>query len=153
MAVVHRTIPRSCREVYEALITPETYPHWLVGAREIRSVDEGWPAKGTAFHHRVGLVGPLKVADSTKVLDVEEPTLLDLEVRARPFGRGRATFTLREEPGSAGPQTVIELAEVPLGLLAPTQPIVDPITARRNRRSLAQLEDFLLTGASHRAPG
>ncbi len=153
MAIVHRTIARPCRDVFDALTTPETYPHWLVGARDIRSVDEGWPAVDTAFHHRVGLVGPLKVADLTKVLAVEEPNLLDLEVRARPFGRGRATFRLREEPGPTGPRTVVELEEVPLGLLAPTKPLVDPLTAIRNRRSLAQLDDFLLTGDSHRAPG
>ena len=153
MATVRHTIHLPRSEVFAALVTPETYPHWLVGAREIRSVDDGWPAVGTAFHHRVGLVGPLKVADLSKVLAVEEPRLLSLEVRARPLGRGRATFELTEEPGPSGPSTVVVLDEVPIGLLAPTKPLADPLTAHRNRRSLRQLEDHLLTGRSHRAPG
>lgn len=151
MSVVHHTIAKPRAEVFGALTTPETYPHWLVGARDIRAVDDGWPAVGTRFHHRVGLVGPLKVADSTKVLEVEEDRLLSLEVRARPFGRGRATFRLSD--GDEAGSTVVELDEVPIGLLAPTAPLVAPLTLARNKRSLQQLEDLLLSGRSHRAPG
>jgi len=143
MAVVRRSIPCRREEVFEALVTPETYPQWLVGARAIRSVDDGWPAVGTAFHHRVGLVGPLEVADLSKVLDVDPPNVLTLEVRARPFGRGRARFVLTEEPGPAGHATVVELDEVPIGLLGRLRPLLDPLTAARNRRSLANLADFL----------
>jgi uncharacterized protein YndB with AHSA1/START domain len=152
MATVRRIIPCPIDEVFAALIDPETYPHWLVGARDIRAVDDGWPAPGTAFHHRVGLVGPLKVADLTKVIDIEAPSRLSLEVRARPLGRGRATFTL-DAAGADGTGTVVELDEVPIGLLGPTRPLVDPLTAIRNRKSLAQLADLLRTGRSHRAPG
>lgn len=143
MAVVRRTIACPRTEVFAALITPETYPKWLVGAREIRAVDDGWPAVGTTFHHRVGLVGPLTVADNSKVLAIEEPRLLTLEVRARPLGRGRVTFTLTDQPGPGGPQTVVEVHEVPIGLLAPTRPLVDPLIAHRNRQSLANLAEFL----------
>lgn len=154
MAVVRYTIPRPRSQVFEALVTPETYPHWLVGAREIRSVDADWPAVGSAYHHRVGLIGPLTVADLTKVLEIDEPRRLSLEVRGLPLGRGRATFVLSEDPAAAsGPQTVVELSEVPIGRLAPITPLVDPLIARRNRRSLDHLGDFLKQGHSHRAPG
>ena len=53
-----------------------------MGCKDIRAVDDGWPAEGSAFHHRVGLGGPLTVADSTKVVALVTPTLLVLEVRA-----------------------------------------------------------------------
>jgi len=152
MAIVSRTIPLPPSTIFDALVDPTTYPHWLVGARDIRSVDDRWPEPGTAFHHRVGLIGPLKVADLSKVIEVDPPLLLSLEVRARPLGRGRATFSLRELAGAPG-RTEVTLDEVPVGALAPLRPVLDPITAHRNRRSLAQLEDLLLSGESHRAPG
>jgi uncharacterized protein YndB with AHSA1/START domain len=125
--------------VFAALTTPETYPLWLVGCQDIRAVDDGWPMPGTAFHHRVGLVGPLTVADNTKVLEVSNPDRLVLEVRARPFGRGKVTFTMVEEDGG----TRLTLEEVPIGALAPTQPLLDPITVKRNAASLSNLADFL----------
>lgn len=149
MAVVRHSIARPIDVVYEALTTPSTYPHWLVGCVEIRSVDDGWPAVGTAFHHRVGLAGPITVADLSKVLDVDEGRLLSLEVRARPFGRARATFTLTEQVGADGPATEVKLDEVPIGLLAPTRPLADPIITHRNERSLANLADYLEHGRSH----
>jgi uncharacterized protein YndB with AHSA1/START domain len=152
MAIVRHTIPSPINEVFAALVDPETYPHWLVGAQDIRAVDDTWPAPGSAFHHRIGLAGPLKVADLTKVIDIDEPHRLSLEVRARPLGRGRATFTL-DDTTENGSGTVVELDEVPIGLLAPITPLLDPLTVIRNRKSLAQLADFLRTGRSHRTPG
>jgi uncharacterized protein YndB with AHSA1/START domain len=152
VATVLRTISRPVDAVYAALVTPQTYPHWLVGCRDIRAVDEDWPAPGSAFHHRVGLAGPVTVADDTRALAVEEDTLLSLEVRARPFGRGRATFTLA---AGAGPETtVVALDEVPIGLLAPTKPLADPLIRRRNARSLGNLAGYLERGESQaQAPG
>ncbi|CAN5752100.1 SRPBCC family protein [soil metagenome] len=146
MATVHHTIALPVTAVYGALTTPQTYPHWLVGCRDIRSVDQDWPKEGSAFHHRVGLAGPITVADNTKVLEQQDDAILSLEVRARPFGRGRATFTLASgiEPGT----TVVELDEVPIGLLAPTKPLADPLISRRNERSLANLAAYLERGES-----
>ena len=142
MAVVERTIERPIKEVFAALIDPHTYPDWLVGAQEIRDVEAGWPSPGSAFHHRVGLVGPLTVADLTKVIDIEEPLRLSLEVRARPLGRGRATFDLTAS-GPGDSHTCVRLDEVPIGLLSATGPLLDPLTARRNRRSLFRLDEYL----------
>lgn len=147
MATVHRTIAVPGPAVYAALTTPETYPHWLVGCRDIRSVDADWPAVRSAFHHRVGLAGPLTVADNTKVLEQVDETILSLEVRARPFGRGRATFTLTA--GIEADTTVVELDEVPIGLLSPTKPVADPFIRHRNNRSLSNLADYLERGESH----
>lgn len=153
MAVVDRTIDGSIGDLFGALVDPETYPHWLVGARDIRRIDAGWPAVGTAFHHRVGLIGPLKIADSSKVLEIDVPHVLSLEVRARPFGRGRARFELSELPGNPAARTLVRLDETPIGLLGAATLLLDPLIARRNRRSLGQLADYVVHGVSHRAPG
>jgi uncharacterized protein YndB with AHSA1/START domain len=153
---VSRILPFDVETVFSALVRPETYPDWLIGARYIRAVDADWPAPGSRFHHRVGLVGPLKVADSTEVLEVEPPSLLSMEVRARPFGRGRATFRLSPAPDPSGtddPHTAVDLEEVPLGSLSVLAPLLDPLTRARNGRSLDLLADFLGRGVSHRFPG
>jgi uncharacterized protein YndB with AHSA1/START domain len=140
MAVTWRHLPDDREQVFAVLVTPETYPLWLVGCQDIRDVDDGWPAPGTSFHHRVGLAGPLTVADATTVLEVVEPERLVLEVRARPLGRGRVTFTL-EETSDGG--TALTVDEVPIGALAPARPVLDPVTVRRNNRSLAGVADYL----------
>ncbi|MEO6627929.1 MAG: SRPBCC family protein [Aquihabitans sp.] len=147
MATVHRTIAVPVPAVFAALTTPETYPHWLVGCRDIRSVDGDWPAVGSAFHHRVGLAGPLTVADNTRVLEKVDETILSLEVRVRPFGRGRATFTLAA--GIEPDTTVVELDEVPIGLLSATKPLAGPMISHRNNRSLSNLADYLERDESH----
>jgi uncharacterized protein YndB with AHSA1/START domain len=145
MAVVTRSLPIQRSAIFSALVDPYTYPHWLVGARAIRSIDDDWPAPGSAFHHRVGLAGPLQVADLTRVLYLDAPRSLTLEVRVRPFGRGRTRFTLVDESGDGPAATRVELDEVPIGLLGPARPVLDPLTVLRNRRSLEQLEAYLLT--------
>ena len=53
--------------VFAVLVDPRTYPRWLIGAHEIRSIDADWPQPGSHFHHRVG-VGPFTIPDSSKVL-------------------------------------------------------------------------------------
>lgn len=153
MGTVTRLLPLPIEQVYAAISDPSTYPHWLIGARDPRSIDDDWPAKGSCFHHRVGLVGPLKVADTTEVLAIEAPTMLKLEVRARPFVRVIATFGLTAEGGSAAPSTRVSITEESTGPYVCLRPVIGPITDRRNERSLADLEDHLRTGRSHRAPG
>jgi uncharacterized protein YndB with AHSA1/START domain len=140
MAVVRKQIDRPRDLVFTALLTPETFPLWLLGCRAIRRVDDGWPEPGTAFHHRVGLIGPLTVEDNTKVLDVRPPERLVLEVRARPFGRGRVSFVL----SALAPEvTLVEMDEVPIGGVGVLRPVLDPLVTHRNRRSLDDLAVYL----------
>lgn len=155
MAHVSRIIDLPIHEVFGAIADPQTYPHWLVGARDIRDVEANWPAVGSRFHHRVGLAGPLKIADSTEVIEVDAPRLLSLEVRARPLGRGRARFTLEQIAGEStgAPATRVGIDEVPLGPLRWFAPVLTPLTTARNRRSLDLLADLLHRGVSHRFPG
>jgi uncharacterized protein YndB with AHSA1/START domain len=140
MVSVTRYAVAPIERVFEVVSDPRTYPDWLVGAQEIRSVDDGWPQAGTRFHHRVGLVGPLTVADSSEVLEVDPPTLLVLEVRARPFGRPRAEFRLAD---AGNDRTRITLSETPIGALAPLSPVLDRTIEPRNRASLNALVALL----------
>ena len=144
MATVTRTMNVPIDDVYGALADPRTYPEWLVGAKQIRSVDAGWPEPGTKFHHRVGLIGPLTIADSTESLAVEPGRSLTLEARARPAGRAEVDFQLVAD----GDRTVVTMHEHPLGILAPAGPLLDPATALRNKKSLRQLEGYLRSNAA-----
>lgn len=136
VAITRQHIRAPLDVVFDVVADPHTYPQWLVGARDIRAVDPGWPAPGTQFHHRVGVAGPLTVADTTQSRRVERPTLLELEVRARPFGRGRVVFTLAQRADGV---TEIVVDEVPIGSLRPLTPLFELPTALRNRRSLRRL--------------
>jgi uncharacterized protein YndB with AHSA1/START domain len=140
MSITTAVLAHAPDEVFAALINPRTYPQWLVGAKEIRSVDSSWPAPGSSFHHVVG-VGPVRVPDHTDVLAVDEPRLLELNVRARPFGRAVARFTLVDLAGGRTEVTVDERPDSPI--LGRLQPVVDPGLDARNRRSLERLCHFL----------
>ena len=141
-------------QVFAVLVDPETYPKWLVGAKEIRAVDDDWPAPGSRFHHRFGLIGPLTIPDSTKVIEIDRPRLLSLEVRARPLGRGRATFTLDDvETGDDRPCTKIAIDEVPLGSMAAATPVLEPFIKSRNVASLNALVAYLNTPSGREPEG
>lgn len=140
MSTVVRYALASPEEVFATISDPRTYPRWLVGAREIRSVEADWPAPGSRFHHRVGVAGPLTVADNTEVKEVDPPRRLVLEARARPIGRASVTFRLSEDVRPDGRQvTRIEMEEAPIGLLGALRPVLQPLTDARNRASLNAL--------------
>jgi uncharacterized protein YndB with AHSA1/START domain len=142
VAMASREIPASAHEVYKILIDPHTYPHWLVGAKDIRDIDGDWPAAGSKFHHRVG-AGPLTIPDSTKVLAAVADRQLVLAVRARPLVSAVATFTLVSD----GAHCVVQFEEEPaqrlIGNIA--RPVLDPITHARNHESLKRLADYVTT--------
>jgi Polyketide cyclase / dehydrase and lipid transport len=141
MAYTSRELDAGAREAFAVLIDPETYPRWLVGAQAIRSVDPAWPKPGSKFHHVVGF-GPLRLADSSEVLEIDESAMmLRLEVRARPLIAAVATFrvigtdsrcviTLEEEPA---PRTIGNFV----------RPVMDPATHVRNHRSLRRLAQVI----------
>ena len=111
-----------------------------------------WPAPGSRFHHRVGLIGPLSVPDSSAVLRIEPEHLLSLEVRARPFVRAQATFVLEDEGVDDGrPVTRITIEEKALAPFTPLQPVLEPLLLSRNIASLNALVAFLNTPAASRS--
>ena len=137
MAVIREHMSRPPEAIFDLLLDPQTYPDWLVGAQDIRGVDDDWPSPGSRFHHRVG-VGPLTIADSTVIEALDPPTLLVLRARARPAGTARVTIRL-EPSGEGG--TDVEMVEVPVG--GPAQwlhnPLLDAAITARNRKSLRAL--------------
>lgn len=124
-------------QVFAALTNPDTYPQWLAGAKHIRAIDDGWPAVGTKFHHQVG-VGPVRINDNTKVLEIDPPNRLVLEVRARPVGRGKSTFTMRAEGGGSRLDLEEHPIETPLRIF--TTPVLDASIHLRNAASLKRLK-------------
>lgn len=140
MTTVHHHFDRPVTEVFDALVDPRTYPDWLVGAKEVRSVDDTWPAPGSSFRHRVGLFGPLTVADRSTSRELDAPHLFVLEVRARPLGRARVTFRLDAPSPST---TEVEFSEEPIGPARVLSPVVAPLVAGRNVRSLQHLDHLL----------
>lgn len=138
MTTVHATIEAPPGDVWEALVDVRTYPTWLVGARKIRRIDEGWPAAGTAFHHEVGLGGPFTIADRTRCVSIDAPRCLELDVRARPLIHGTVTFELKASGDGA---TEVTMDEHPVGVHRLLAPVLVPLTQARNRASLAMLED------------
>ncbi len=136
MAYTSRKLAASRQSVWDVLIDPTTYPDWLIGAEEVRDVDDTWPAVGSQFHHRVGL-GPLTLPDHSEVLAVDHGRLLRLAVKARPFVSAVATFTLVSDDTG----TVVLLEEEPgvrsIGNLV--RPVMDPSIHVRNHRSLRRL--------------
>jgi uncharacterized protein YndB with AHSA1/START domain len=134
---VTRHALRPLDDVWDALVDPRTYPTWLVGCKEIRAVDDGWPREGLRFHHRVGLLHMVTVNDHSELLELERPRHFALDVRFRPFGRGRVDFWLAEEPGRDGAvRTRIDMDEKLEGPLEPATPLAAPLIDARNRSSL-----------------
>ena len=76
---------------------------------------------------------------------MQAPTLLVLEVRARPIGRARVTFRLTERAPAAAD---VEFSEVPIGAARLLAPIAAPLAAARNARSLEHLERYLYGDAT-----
>lgn len=148
MSMVHATLDAPISAVWATLIDAETYPRWLIGARRIRRVDPGWPEPGTAFHHEVGLGGPLTVRDCTKSLVVDPERCLQLDVRARPFVRAKVTFTLRSVPEG----TEVGIEEHPIGWHRALAPVMAPLVAARNKASLEKLESAARSSAPPPGP-
>lgn len=140
MAFVSREFEFTAHEVFAVVVDPNTYPEWLVGAADMRGVDDDWPQPGSRFHHRVGF-RPFTLADSTELLAVEPDRLLRLGVRARPLISAIATFTLLGD----GSRCVVTLEEepAPRSIGNVLRPVLDPLTHLRNHQSLKQLDRFL----------
>lgn len=130
-------------DVYALLLDAEAYPRWLVGAKDIRGTDPGWPRKGKRFHHRVG-VGPVTVEDNTKLVEKRPNERVALEVRFRPGGVGIVQFELAAaDDGRATKVTMTEdftqgpAARIPGVLQRPLLLVRNALSLRRLRSLLA----------------
>ncbi len=104
MAVNEIEIAASPAQVFAVLADPFAYAEWVVGAKEIRGADPGFPQKGTRFHHSVG-VGPFVIKHHSRVLEVEANRRLVLDARLRALGS--AIVSLQLQPSRAGTRVVM----------------------------------------------
>jgi uncharacterized protein YndB with AHSA1/START domain len=109
MATVNVLVRRPPEQVWDVLADGSAYPEWVVGTKEIRSVDERWPAVGTSIHYTVGF-GPLELRGRTTVRVAEPDRRLGLEAEAGLLGTARIVIDLV----AWGDETVVELDESPL---------------------------------------
>lgn len=123
--------------VFEVLSTAELYPQWVVGAKEVRAVDDNWPEPGSKFHHSVGL-GPYELEDNTKVLELDPPRRLVLEARARPVGRAKVQLLV--EPDGSG--TRVRMVEDVLSVPNLVRRLLEPAMHTRNEESLRRLSQL-----------
>lgn len=124
-------------QVWAVLTDPYAYPEWVVGARRIRSVDAGWPAPGTCFHHEVG-TRVLPIRDNTKVRELVPPSRLVLEARARPAGVAAVTLLLEERTPGRTHVTILEEPIAGPARFVP-KPLMDAMTRARNAEGLRRL--------------
>jgi uncharacterized protein YndB with AHSA1/START domain len=127
--------------VFELLADGRKYADWVVGADRVRSVEPEWPNPGSKFHHTVG-VGPIKINDSTSVLEVDAPNRIVLDARARPLGRARVDIELRAQDGGTLVVMREELADGPRLM----QRLTDPLIRVRNVEALRRLKDLVEPG-------
>jgi hypothetical protein len=127
--------------VWDVLADPSGYANWVVGSKEVRDADPGFPAPGTRFHHTIG-IGPLSLRDHTEVVVAERPHLMRLRAKARPLGT--ATVVVEIMPGRTG--STVRISERPDGVYAPLalNPLVHVLTKLRNAESLRRLEELAL---------
>ena len=151
MAINRRVASQPPEAVWAVLADGWRYVEWVVGCRRIRSVDPGWPAPGTRFHHEIG-IGLLRVQDHSESCEADDGRRLVLRVRAWPAGEGRVTLTLTPTEDGG---TVIEMEEVPTAGLArrlPSAPL--EVAARvRNEVALRRLADAAARPGPPPSPG
>ena len=142
MAFTSREVRAAASKAFAVLTDPEDAPRWLVGAQAIRHVDPTWPRPGSRFHHVVGF-GPLRIADSTEVVDIDDAAMVlqlkvprpSLDLRHRRTFRvigtsSRCVITLQEEPAGRAVGNLV-------------RPVMDPATHVRNHRSLRRLAEVI----------
>jgi uncharacterized protein YndB with AHSA1/START domain len=129
-------IQASPTQVWQVLSDPRRYAEWVVGTREIKQADEGWPDVDARLRYVLGF-GPVTFDDECVVRVCEPERRLELEAMAKPFGSARIAIEL--VPWAA--DTVVVVDEHPLrGLGAALEgPPSELFLHLRNRRMLGNL--------------
>lgn len=91
-------------QVWAVLADGKRYQDWVKGTKEIRAVEPGWPAEGTAIHYSAG-IGPLTKDDRTTVMASDPERFLELEIHAWPAGTVRVAIKI--EPDGAGSRVTL----------------------------------------------
>ena len=126
--------------VFEVLLDPRYYGHWVMGAREIRGWDDDWPAIGSRFHHTQGKP-PFTIKDHSVLEEMDPPHKFVLLAKVRPGGTFRVT--LRLSPNATGTHiTMIEEPGDSLTKIA-SSPLLHLLLRGRNEVSLQRLKDIV----------
>ncbi len=112
----------SPERVWAVLSDGYRYADWVHGTKEIRAVDDGWPAVGTSIHFTAG-VGPITYKNETTSRECIPGQKLELEVHGWPAGTARVG--IRISPSGTG--SIITLNEHPLR--GPARLLHNPLTA------------------------
>ncbi|MBW8483875.1 SRPBCC family protein [Actinomadura parmotrematis] len=147
MAVRHIYIDAGRDDVWAALADGARYADWVVGTKEIRHEDPGWPAVGSEIRFVAG-IGPVSYSDRTVVRVNERPDRLELEIGAGYLGKVRVAFQLI--PWGEG--TVVVVDEHPLyGAVAGLHgPHAELLLNLRNRLMLRNLRSVVMDKAGER---
>jgi len=147
MAVNEITLDATPEQVFDVLRDPFAYGHWVVGTREVRRVDDGFPAPGTRFHHSVG-IGPLTIDDHTEVLEYRPDEHLVLKAKTRPLATAKVTLEVRR---IAAGKTRVVMDERPGDLISRMlyNPVIDVLMKGRNTEALRRLGN-LVSERKHR---
>ena len=136
MSRSERAIAAPPEAVWAVLAEPDCYAYWVVGSRDVRAADPGFPAVGTRFHHTLAF-GPFDLKDHSEVIHSEPPRFLELEVKARPLGRGYVKLELR--PVADGTHVVMLEGPLSFGARIAHNPIADLLLHGRNAGALKRL--------------
>jgi uncharacterized protein YndB with AHSA1/START domain len=140
MAEVELVINATPQQVYEVLADGWTYSDWVVGSAHIRAVDPGWPAAGTAIHHKVG-PWPVSIKDRTHAVVSDPPHRLVLRARAWPMGEATVDMVLQD--AGSGRTLVKMLEDAEAGPMQWVQnKLNDLLLHHRNNESLHRLADL-----------
>ncbi|MBF6339566.1 SRPBCC family protein [Nocardia abscessus] len=139
MVHVEITVPTTPEQVFAVLADGWLFSTWVVGATHIRDVDDDWPAVGTRLHYSVG-VWPFTADDTTQVISVEPPHMLELEAKLSPLGSAWIRLELVETASGETEIRMYEHAKKGLGTMVPNV-LQEILLVPRNKESLSRLAD------------
>ncbi|MEV6197851.1 SRPBCC family protein [Streptomyces sp. NPDC051920] len=109
MAVRHRLIRKTPKDVWEVLSDVERYGHWVAGPSRSEPDEGQWPELGASLRYEIK-IGPLTLHNRTVVRRSEPTSILELEADSGPLGTARIAMELRPW----GEHTLLILDEHPL---------------------------------------
>ncbi|MEU5700717.1 SRPBCC family protein [Streptomyces aurantiacus] len=149
MAVRHRLIKKTPREVWAVMADGTRYADWVVGTSSSYPVRGQWPQVDSAIGYEVRL-GSLCFTNETVVRACDEGHELELEAHAGPLGTARIAIELRPW----GEYTLVVIDEHPLqgvgGFLHNMG--VEALIQLRHRPMLKRLADVCENGRGRPQP-
>jgi hypothetical protein len=131
-----RFMPYPPDAIFAVLADGDRYADWVVGTRRSAGVDPRWPQPGSSLLHQQG-IGPLRLTDTTTVVSVESPRLLELEARVRPLVVAHVSISIAPLAGGG----LVRIEETIVGgALEPMSDLLDRALHRRNAKALERLE-------------